>query len=101
MPFIGTSILGFGLFRVGLFSGLIWAIVSYVLGLVGVYVLALIIDAWPAPSAHGAISETPWGRFLFADGGLGGRVFGIIPALGILGILGLYSTICCTPGSPR
>ena len=42
--FIGTSIIGFGPFRVGIVSGLVHAIVIYVLGLVGVFVMAYVID---------------------------------------------------------
>ncbi len=42
--FIGSSILGFGLFRVGIAAGLAGAIVGYALALAGVYVCAFIID---------------------------------------------------------
>ena len=42
--FIGTSIIGFGSFRVGIVSGLLHAVIAYVLGLVGVFVLAYVID---------------------------------------------------------
>src|SRR5262249_52561103 len=42
--FIGTSIIGFGGYRVGLGLGLVRAIVVYVLSLVGVFVVAYIID---------------------------------------------------------
>lgn len=42
--FIGSSILGFGIFRLGITAGLIGAIISYALSLAGVYVCALIID---------------------------------------------------------
>src|SRR5471030_485192 len=42
--FIGTSIIGFGEFRIGIVSGLIHAIVVYVLTLVGVFIVAYVID---------------------------------------------------------
>src|ERR1700687_6176780 len=42
--FIGTAIIGLGPYRVGLVSGLIHAIIIYVLTLVGVFVVAYIID---------------------------------------------------------
>ena len=50
--FVGTSIVGVGGYRAGLFSGLLGAIVGYILAFVGVYVMALIIDAL-APSFNG------------------------------------------------
>ncbi|HZD90430.1 MAG TPA: Yip1 family protein, partial [Pseudolabrys sp.] len=42
--FIGTTIIGFGPFRIGIGAGLWHAIVSYVLSLIGVYVMAYVID---------------------------------------------------------
>src|SRR5436190_20868060 len=43
--FIGASIIGVGPYRTGIFIGLIAAIIHYVLTLIGVYVVAFIIDA--------------------------------------------------------
>src|SRR3954471_11870559 len=43
--FIGASIIGVGPYRTGLFVGLIAAIIHYVLTLIGVYVVAFLIDA--------------------------------------------------------
>jgi hypothetical protein len=90
--FIGTSILGFGALRIGFFAGLIWALVGYVLGLVGVYVMALIIDALAGTfgarrdfgNAMRIAAYAPTAAWVAG-------VFNLIPALGILGILGLYS----------
>ena len=90
--FIGTSILGFGPFRVGLFSGLIWAVVAYVLGLICVYAIALIIDTLAGTfgarrdfgNAMRVAAYAPTAAWVVG-------VFNIIPALGILGLLGLYS----------
>ena len=90
--FIGTSIVGFGPFRIGIFSGLIRAIVTYILTLVGVWIVAYIIDF---------LAETFGGKRDFNNAmrvsayaptaaWLAG-VFSIIPALSFLGILGLYS----------
>src|SRR5665213_1844149 len=42
--FIGGSIIGYGPFHLGIVTGLVHAIVIYVLGLVGVFVMAYIID---------------------------------------------------------
>lgn len=90
--FIGTSLIGFGPYRIGLFAGLIWAVVAYVLGLVGVYVMALIIDFLAGSfgarrdfgNAMRVASYSPTAAWVAG-------VFSIIPILGILGILGLYS----------
>ena len=45
MTIIGTTVPFAGTFRVGIMSGLTTAILTYVLSLVGIYILALIIDA--------------------------------------------------------
>src|SRR5262245_24384553 len=44
--FVNMSILGFGgIFRIGIGTGLTIAVMSYVMSLVGVYIIALVIDA--------------------------------------------------------
>src|SRR3954465_13623144 len=43
--FIGASIIGAGPYRTGIVIGLFSAIIQYVLALIGVYVIAFIIDA--------------------------------------------------------
>jgi len=104
--FIGMSLVGINLpmggsFRVSIARGITSAVVQYGLTLVGVYVLAFIIDAL-APTFSGeknlnqafklaAYSHTP--------GWLVG-VFALIPALGILGILGLYGLYLLYVGLP-
>ncbi|HVZ54266.1 MAG TPA: Yip1 family protein [Pseudolabrys sp.] len=90
--FIGASIIGFGPFHVGLFGGLIWAVVAYVLGLVGVYVMALIIDVLAGTfgakrdfgNAMRVAAYAPTAAWVVG-------VFNLVPLLGILSILGLYS----------
>jgi hypothetical protein len=90
--FIGTSIIGFGPFRVGLVSGLLHAVVVYVLTLVGVFVVAYIIDFLAGyfdgqknlDNAMRVSAYAPTAAWVCG-------VFNIIPALVILGILGLYS----------
>ncbi len=42
--FIGGTLIGYGPFRLGIVSGLIHAVVTYVLTLVGVFVVAYVID---------------------------------------------------------
>jgi hypothetical protein len=43
--FIGMSIIGMGFFRIPIGTGLTFAVLSYIMQLVGVYIVALIIDA--------------------------------------------------------
>lgn len=90
--FIGTSIFGFGTFRVGILSGLIHAVVVYVLTLVGVFVVAYVIDFLAGVfdgqknigNAMKVSAYAPTAAWLAG-------VFNIIPALAILSLLGLYS----------
>src|SRR6266852_3218702 len=90
--FIGTSIIGFGPFRLGIVSGLIHAIVVYVLTLVGVFVVAYVIDYLAGvfdgqKNLGNAMKVSAYAPTAAWVAG----VFNIIPALAILGILGLYS----------
>jgi len=76
----------------GLVAGLIMAIVQFVLGVIGVIVLALIAD-FLAPKFGGEASRT--NAFKLAVYGMTAAwlagIFSISPLLGILGLLGLYS----------
>ena len=105
--FIGYSLIGMripfagGTYRTPIVSGITGAIVGYVLTLVGVYVLALIIDAL-APSFDGTrnqIQALKVAAYSATAGWLAG-IFAIIPMLGILGILGLYSLYLLYLGLP-
>ncbi len=94
MSLIGTSMLGIH-FRIPFVAGIVHAIVSYVLSLVGVYVVAFIIDAL-APSFNSRkdiLSAVKVAVFSFTPAWIGG-IFMIIPMLGILTLLaslyGLY-----------
>jgi len=103
---IGMSIVGIrvplvGSFRVSVFTSISSAVVHYILTLVGVYVLALIIDAL-APTFSGeknmnqafkvaAYSHTP--GWIIA-------VVALIPSLSPLGILGLYGLYLLYLGLP-
>jgi hypothetical protein len=90
--FIGTSIVGIGPLRVGIFSGLFHAVVIYALTLAGVFVVAYIIDYLAGmfggqknlDNAMRVSAYAPTAAWLAG-------VFNIIPMLGILGLLGLYS----------
>jgi hypothetical protein len=101
LSLIGVNLPGVGMYRVPFMAAVGQAIVSYAMGLAGVYVMALVIDAL-APSFRGkkndlqalkvaAYSSTPaW---------LAG-VFILIPPLGFLQILGFYSLYLLYLGLP-
>jgi hypothetical protein len=90
--FIRGVIIGYGPFHVGLFGGLLHAIVSYVLTFVGIYVMAYVIDFLAGTfggrkdfdNAMRISSYAPTAAWVAG-------VFNLIPFLGILSILGLYS----------
>lgn len=103
--FIGMSLIGYNLsgtgYRWPIGLGLESAVVRYVLSLVGVYVLALIIDAL-APSFGGRKSQIQALK-VAAYSSTASWVVGIfylLPALAILAILGLYSLYLLYLGLP-
>ena len=95
--FIGQSIVGvslgpFGSFKIPVSNGILYAVVQYILTLVGVYVTALVIDAL-APSfgsTKDMIASLKVVVYSWTAAWIAG-IFSIIPVIGILGILGLYS----------
>ena len=104
--FIGMSIVGIsmpliGTFRVPITTAIASTAVHYVLGLIGVYILALIID-FLAPTFSGEknINQAlKLAAYSYTAGWLAG-IFVIIPALGILSIVGLYSIYLLYTGIP-
>lgn len=90
--FIRGTIIGYGPFHVGLFSGLLSAVFSYVLTFVGVYVMAYVIDFLAGTfggrkdfdNAMRISAYAPTAAWLAG-------VFNLIPFLGILSLVGLYS----------
>ncbi len=94
--FIGGQVFGHGaLFvtiRPSLMSGLTTAVMSFVLFIVGVFVLSLIAD-FLAPKFGGqsnrlnAFKLVAYGATATCLAG----IFGLVPALGVFGLLGLYS----------
>ncbi len=90
--FIGGSIFGLGGIRLGIFVGLIHAVIMYVLTLVGVFVVAYVIDYLAGTfdgqknlkSAMKVSAYAPTAAWVCG-------VFNLIPALSVLGILGFYS----------
>ena len=101
MSLVGISIPFAGSFRVSIFASISSAVVHYILTLVGVYILALIIDAL-APSFSGEKSMNQAFKvatYSYTPGWIVG-VVGIIPALSPLMILGLYGLYLLYLGLP-
>lgn len=105
--FIGYSLVGFripfggGVYRTPIGQGITGAVVGYILGLVGVYVFALIIDAL-APTFGGTknqIQALKVAAYSATAGWLAG-IFAIVPGLRWLGLLGLYSLYLLWLGLP-
>ncbi len=99
---VGLSMVGIGGYRIPLISSIGHAVVSYVLALGGVYVLALIIDAL-APTFQGTknpMQAVKVAAYSSTAAWLAG-IFILIPALGFLQILGLYSLYLLYLGLPK
>ena len=103
--FIGSLIFGYSFlgvtYRPGLVGSLTTGIVQYVLQLVGVFVLALIIDAL-APTFSAQKNQTQalkLAAYSWTAAWLAG-CFALIPALGILSIVGIYSLYLLYIGLP-
>jgi hypothetical protein len=104
--FIGMSLIGIGGFgfsiRIPILYGLTTMIVQYVMSLVGVYVLALIINAL-APTFGGQKNQLNALKLSVyaATASMLGGLFSLLPTLAILGVLcGLYSIYLIYLGLP-
>ena len=104
--FIGMSLIGVGGFgitvRVPLLLGLANLVVSYVLSLVGIYVLSLIVNAL-APRFGGVPSPIQALKLVVyaSTAALVGGVFSLLPMLSVLGLLAaLYSIYLIYTGLP-
>jgi hypothetical protein len=85
---IGVSVPFLGSYRVGITSALTTAIVSYVLSLIGIYVLALIVDAL-APTFGGEKNQVQALKvvaYSYTASWIA-SIIGIIPGLGLLAAL--------------
>jgi hypothetical protein len=90
--FIGTTLIGIHGFHIGVVAGLMHAILSYVLTLVGIFVAAYVIDFLAGTfsarrdfgNAMRVAAYTPTAAWIVG-------VFSLLPFLGILRLLGLYS----------
>jgi hypothetical protein len=103
---IGYSVFGIrlpfvGVWRTPIGSAVTSAVVTYVLTLIGVFVLALIIDAL-APTFSGTKNQTQAlkvAAYSYTPAWVVG-IFSLIPGLRFLGILGLYSLYLLYLGLP-
>lgn len=94
MPFLGT-------YRPPLTTTLTTAAIQYVATLIGVYILAIIIDKL-APTFNGTpgmIQGLKVAAYASTASWVAG-IFGLLPALSILGILGAYSLYLLYLGLP-
>lgn len=96
--FIGLSVFGASAFgvtvRVPMVAGLVSAVLQVVMGLVGVYVMAVVTNAL-APN-FGSVKDQGQAHKLAAYGCTAGflaGIFSIFPPIAILGLLGLYSLV--------
>ena len=100
---IGVSVPFMGSYRVPLTAGLVTAIVTFVMAVVGVFVLSLIINAL-APTFSGqknSAQALKLAVYSYTPAWVAG-VLQLIPALGILGVLaGLYGLYLLYLGLPR
>lgn len=98
---VGISVLGSSL-KVPMGDGLVWAVVQYCGALVGVFVLALVIDAL-APTFGGQKNQLQALKVAVYSSTASwvAGIFAVIPGLAILGILGLYSLYLMYLGLPR
>lgn len=99
--FIGASIIGVGPYRTGVVIGLVAAVIHYVLTLLGVYVVAFVIDAL-APTFGGKKNfNSAFKVAAYAPTALWiAGVFSLLPVLSALTIVGLYSLYLFYLGLP-
>jgi xanthosine utilization system XapX-like protein len=95
--FVGSPIIG----RTNFFSGLIWAVVMYLLSIVGIYVGAYVVNML-APYFDGKQDELSAFKVVVYSGTayFVAGIFYLVPALSILTILGLYGIYLLYLGLP-
>jgi hypothetical protein len=89
---VGVSLGPFGSYKLSMSDGILYAVVQYVLTIVGVYLAAFVVDAL-APSfgsTKDMVASLKVVVYSWTAAWIAG-IFSIIPVLGILGLLGLYS----------
>ncbi|MFH1195403.1 MAG: Yip1 family protein [bacterium] len=106
--FIGYSVFGislgiFGSYRVPIGTGILWAVLTYVLSLVGVFVIGFIIDALATSfgSTKDLTQSMKVAVYSYTASWIGG-IFMIFPTIGFLaGIAGIYSLVLIYMGLQR
>jgi Yip1 domain len=90
-----------GTYRIPIGSAIAHAVVTYVLTLVGTYVLALIVDAL-APTFNGQRSQIQALKLVAYSSTASwiAQIFLLLPGLALLAILGLYSLYLLYLGLP-
>jgi uncharacterized membrane protein len=99
---VGTTIPLVGHYRIPFFSGLIWAVLSFILTIVGVYVSALVINAL-APNFGGVKNDVAAFKLVAYSytAPLVAGILNIIPTLSVLGLLAsLYGVYLLYLGLP-
>lgn len=89
---VGVSLGPFGSYKLSMSDGILYAVLQYVLTIVGVYLAAFVVDAL-APSfgsTKDMVASLKVVVYSWTAAWIAG-IFSIIPVLGILGLLGLYS----------
>jgi hypothetical protein len=103
MSLIGTSVLFLGSYRMPITTGLTWAVLSYVLSLVGVFISTLVVDAL-APSFGGEKNQVQALKSVaYAYSAVWvASIIGIVPGLGIIAALAglVYSVYLLNMGLP-
>ncbi|BBF80968.1 Yip1 family protein [Asticcacaulis excentricus] len=104
--FVGNSLVGMSFMGISsklpVVSGLIIAVVGYVLSIVSVYIAAFVINAL-APNFGGVKNDVQAFKvaaYAMTAGWLAG-IFALLPLLGALGLLGLYGLYLLYTGLPR
>jgi hypothetical protein len=98
---IGFSVFGSTGYRVPIGRALTFALATYILTLIGVYILALIIDTL-APTFGGRRNQIQALKVVAYSSTAAwvAGIFSLIPPLSVLGILGLYSVYLLYLGLP-
>lgn len=91
--FIGKSLIGIPLFgKIPIVPGFLWAVLTYIMSLVSLWIMAMIIDGLaPSFGANKDINASMKVSVFSMTAVWVAGIFSILPLLGILGILGLYS----------
>jgi hypothetical protein len=97
---VGTSAGPLGMVRVGIFAGLMHAILLFGLSFLQVFLISWLVDAL-APSFGGQPNSLAALKVTaIAHARVGRRVLNVVPVLGVIGVLAaLYGLYCCTSAS--